>query len=83
MRTAFTSTADRGEMVSGGAVGAAVAGTEPVDAVGTAAVGIEATDAVAGAAEAGVPADGAVACPKTLDIRLANIPIRIDLVKDK
>jgi len=83
LRTALTSTAGWGDVVGGDAVGGvAVVGTEPVDAVAAAVVGVEPVDAVTGATEAGLPADEEVGCPKTLDIRLENIPIRIVLVKD-
>jgi hypothetical protein len=53
------------------------------DAVGRTVVGIELLDAVTGATEAGLAAEEGVACPKILDIRLENIPIRTGRVKDR
>ena len=83
LRTAFTSTAGCGEVVAGDAEDVAVVGIDPVDAVAAAVVGVEPVAEVTGATVAGLPADEAVVCPKILDIRLENIPIRTDLVKDR
>ena len=88
-RTAFTSTAGWGDTVAGGAVGSTVLGVELLDAVagdavGATVLGIELLlDEVTGAAEAVLGAEEAVVCPKILDIRLENIPIRKDRVKDR
>jgi len=83
LRTAFTSTVGWGDLVAGDAAGAAVVGTDPIDAVTPAVVGGESVEAVRGGTDAGLAADEAVVCPKILDMRLENIPIRTDLVKDR